>query len=455
MQTEWVIQNPQATAPLRVALTVDCNTPKDRVLGNVLENSRAVRDWVKTEPAHDRVAVIAGGGSSLADTLSELVAVGGDIFALNGAATYLNGRGIEADWQIIMDARPETVALIGPAKRHLFASQVDPECFRRCPDALLWHSTYGNVMPDEQPGFPAHDEGYALVGASVSVGNTALVLLYVLGYRTIHVFGMDSSHRDGNSHAYRQPMNDGEPCTIVERNGRRFVCSVAMSLQARYFLERAKQLAEAGALIVMHGDGLLPDMFAHPPTEQEKYCQMWERAEYRAFSPGEAAVPKFLSLVDVRDRSLIDFGCGTGRAGVRLADAGASVVLVDFTNNSRDESARSLPFERHDLTKPLKQSAEYGFCTDVMEHIPTGDVALVVQNVMAAAATVFFQISTVPDSMGALIGQPLHLTVRPHQWWQDLFERSGHHIAWQEVQSHCSAFLVSKIKTVTGAADAA
>ena len=437
MQTEWVIQNPQAKNPLRIPLTVDCNTSKETILANVLENSRNVKKWVKTLPAHDRVAVIVGGGPSLADTLSEIVTVGGDIFALNGAAKYLNNHGIEADYQVIMDARPETVGLIGPAKNYLFASQVDPECFRQ-KDATLWHSTYGSVLPDEQDGFPVHHDEYALIGASISVGNTALVLLYALGYRTIHVFGMDSSHAEGNSHAYPQPMNDGDPCTIVEYNGKRFVCSVTMSLQAKNFILRACELGDVS--IKVHGYGLLPEMFNHPLSEEEKYRQMWKRDEYRAFSPGEETVPKFLKLVDVRGRSLIDFGCGTGRAGAALAKAGAFVVLVDFTDNSRDET--SLPFEKHDLTQPLKRVADYGYCTDVMEHIPTEDVSLVINNIMRSAVTVFFQISTVPDSMGELIGQPLHLTVKPHEWWRDAFRR--YHVEWEESQSHCSAFLVSR-----------
>lgn len=455
MQTEWVIQNPQAKMPLRVPLTVECNVPRERVLANVLDNARHIAKWVKTLSAHDRVGVIVGGGPSLVETVFEIDDIGGDVFALNGAARFLSNHLVPADYQIIMDARPETADLIGPAKQYLFASQVDPECFRRKPQAILWHATYGEVLPDEQEGFPSHEDGYALIGASVSVGNTALGLLYALGYRTIHVFGMDSSHRQGASHAYLQPMNDADPCTIVECNGKRFMCSVTMSLQAKYFMERARQLKDLGVSISVHGSGLLPEMFNHRPSEQEKYRQMWERGEYRAFSPGEKAVPQFLDLVDVRGRGVIDFGCGTGRAGVALSFAGAAVVLIDFADNCRDAAACSLPFEKHDLTRPLHRMAEYGYCTDVMEHIPTEDVSLVIDNIMRCAPTVFFQISTVPDSMGALIGQSLHLTVRPHAWWRDLFERHGYRIAWEEILPHCSAFLVSKMENETSAASAA
>lgn len=260
MQTDLVVQNPHASQPLRIPLTVDCNTSEERVLANVLKNSRHIRRWVKTLPPHDGVAVLCGGGPSLGDCLTEIPKLG-RVFACNGAAKYLYDRGIKADYQIIMDAKPETASLVGPAKDHLFASQVDPKCFRKKPSATLWHASYGSVLVDEQDGFPKHGDDYAIIGASISVGNTALILLYALGYRTIHVFGMDSSHREGSGHAYRQAMNDEDPCTIVEFNGKSYTCSVTMALQAEYFMERARQLKAEGVNLIVHGSGLLPAMY--------------------------------------------------------------------------------------------------------------------------------------------------------------------------------------------------
>lgn len=429
--------------PLRIPLTVDCNTPEERILANVVKNSRHIRKWVKTEPAHDRVAVLVGGGPSLADTVDEIKALEGQIFALNGAASFLDRNGVRADYQVIMDAQPATADLIGPAKNYLFASQVDPKCFRKKPQAILWHSSHGEVMPDRQKGFPKHGDDYAIIGGAVSVGNTALVLLYVLGYRKIHVFGMDSSHRDGTGHAYRQDMNDGDPCTTVEFGGHKYVCSITMSLQAKHFMRRAEQLKEAGVSIEVHGSGLLPAMYnSEKISEEDKYRQIWQQPDYRAVSPGEVSAGKFLDLVNPKGL-VIDFGCGTGRGSLRISER-CNVLLVDFVENSRDEAAQHLRFIRHDLTKPLHIRGDYGYCTDVMEHLPTEQVSLVVQNIMSAANKVYFQISTVPDSLGELIGQTLHLTVKPHAWWRKLFEGLGYHISWQEMEEHCSSFLVGR-----------
>lgn len=264
MSTELVIQNPGASMPLRVKLDVEVNVSRETILAHVRINSRRIKRWVKSLPAHDGIAVIVGGGPSLRDTIeqiSELQGFGARIFALNGAARFIADRGLVADYQVIMDATPETVGLVSPAAQYLFASQVDPDCFDKAPQAILWHASYGNELVDEQEGFPGHDDAYAIIGGGISVGNTSLGLLWALGYRNIHVFGMDSSHRYGKSHAYRQDWNQGQIDTIYNFNGKTYICSLPMKLQAIHFMERAKSLIAAGCNIDVHGNGLLPDMW--------------------------------------------------------------------------------------------------------------------------------------------------------------------------------------------------
>jgi len=266
-------------------MKLEVNTDEKTILANVLANSRRAKRWVQMVPPHDGIAVLVGGGPSVRDLVGRIFDLQqhqrGKVFALNGAANFLAQHGIVPDYQVIMDAQPETASLIGPAYEYLFASQVDPECFLRVPDAILWHSTFGNRFVDEQDGFAAFemskgtlapekigdgDEPYCLIGSSVSVGPTTLILLYALGYRTIHAFGVDCSHsEDGSeSHAYRQSLNDGEPCTLERFNGKTFVCSVIMAHSARMFLERGRELERAGCEIHVHGSGYLPEMWRAP-----------------------------------------------------------------------------------------------------------------------------------------------------------------------------------------------
>ena len=62
---------------------------------------------------------------------------------------------------------------------------------------------------------------------------------------------------------------------------------------------------------------------------------------------------------------------------------------------------------------------DYGFCCDVMEHIPTEYTMLVIDRIMSSCRTAWFQIALVPDQFGVTIGQTLHLSVQPFTWWLD------------------------------------
>jgi len=435
--------NPGAAMPLVLPVHLICNTSDEEIYGNIRTNSAARGDWVKLADAHDGIAVLCGSGPSIADHIGEIrerQAAGQKIFAMNGCAAFLHGHGIMPDYQVIIDAREITADLVGPAKHHLFASQVHPECFKRVPDAQLWHLQVGNIENE----FPEYHDDYCLIGGAASVGNTATCLAYAMGYRNLQIFGYDSSHRGEDGHAFRQSINDGDPCCVVIYNGVEYKASLTMKLQAEKFQETASALIESGCKIEVHGDGLLPAMFnSGELDEEEKYRLIWAQNEYRNFSPGEASAGKFLELVKPAGL-VIDFGCGTGRGSLKIAESGCQVLLLDFADNCRDEAAQHLRFQKHDLTKPIHVMGHYGYCTDVMEHIPTQFVGLVIENIMRAAPTVYFQISTVPDAMGELIGQKLHLTVQPHRWWRKLFESMGYFVAWQEMQDVCSSFIIKR-----------
>lgn len=441
-------QNPGATMPLILPVHLICNTSDEAIYSNIRENSANRKDWVKCTDAHDGIAVLCGSGPSLADTLDDikwLQASGAKVFAMNGSAKFLFDNGVMPDYQVMIDARIETADLVGPAKHHLFASQVHPECFRRMPSAQLWHLQVGNIENE----FPDYEDAYVLIGGAASVGNTATCLAYAMGYRNLQIYGYDSSHRNGTGHAFRQAMNDGEPCAHVVFNGKEYIASLTMKLQAERFQETSKALQESGCKIEVHGSGLLPDMWNTPIeelSEQEKYQRMWAYDAYRQVSPGEECVDTFLEVCKP-DGLVVDFGCGTGRAALRIKEYGCHVQLVDFTDNSRDPAAIELAFRQHDLTVPLNFMAKWGYCTDVMEHIAPENVDTVIANIMDCVKSAFFQISTIPDNMGVIIGQQLHLTVRPHQWWADTFTELGCTVEWQQEGEISSMFVVKRKNT--------
>jgi hypothetical protein len=155
--------------------------------------------------------------------------------------------------------------------------------------------------------------------------------------------------------------------------------------------------------------------------ERRKYERMWSFKEYRGWSPGLDAAPVAYAAMQCREgESLIDMGCGTGRAGNYFADRGLSVTLVDFVTTAVE--INYLPFVNQclwDLSEELR--ADYTFCADVMEHIPPDYVERTLDCIEKATLNkCFFQIATGRDSCGALIGETLHLTVELDGYWRDL-----------------------------------
>lgn len=310
--------NPGASAPLILPVHVICNTSDDDLHRNIRTNSarprQIMRRWVKSEDAHTGVAVLVGSGPSLAESLAEIKAhadAGHTVFAMNGAASFLAGHVIMPDYQVMIDPREETKQLVGPARDHLIASQCHPVIFEALPHAKLYHLQIEGIDDD----LPEYPHPFALIGGAASVGNTSTVLAYVMGYRHLHLYGYDSSHRDAQSHAFHQRMNDGEPNCVVLWNGKTYRTSLTMKLQAEKAQETLRALEAAGVQIHVHGSGLLPDMWNTPPEvlpEREKYVRMWAIPEYRRLAPGEDAANTFIDVV-CPNGLVIDFGRGGGR----------------------------------------------------------------------------------------------------------------------------------------------
>jgi uncharacterized Rossmann fold enzyme len=442
-------QHPSASMPLLVPVLVLPNTPEHVADKNISDNSAKDLPWLMASEAHDDIAILCGGGASLKTHKKEIIQLkkaGGTIFGLNGAAKWLVKKGIDVDIQTVLDAKKETATLVEPkAKRHIFSSQ----CHNDTVDAVnptIFHLNNIDIeklLPEER----VKKGGYVLIGGGVSVGITTMVLAYAMGYRELHLFGYDSCNKDGNTHVYPQDMNQFIPIVSVEWGKKTYSASMPMKIQAEAFPRFAAELKRGGCEIELYGEGLLQAMYGEPPaTEQQKYKLMWSDKRYRTTAPGEDIADTFIDIVKPTG-TVIDFGCGTGRGAKAISEkTDCQLVLIDFADNCRDKEVAYLPFIEWDLTKPCPASSDYGYCTDVMEHIPTKDVDAVISNITNAAQKVFFQISTVDDYFGNEVGYPLHLTVKPYSWWVEKFNSLGCEIIWSQEQDIASLFYVTKRK---------
>lgn len=442
-------RNPHASSGLSLNLIAVPNTSAEQIVENIKTNTaRDELKWLNIHPLDNRPAIFVGGGPSAAEFVSQIRSMqkaGAVVFAMNGSSAWLQSRGIWPDWQVISDAKAESASLVDPvAKGHLLSSVVDPATMNAVPAPIVWHPIIDGI----EQCFPEHRQKaeYTLIGGT-TVGTCALCCAHTLGHREFHIFGFDSCHRGDASHAYPQPMNDSIPNVQAEWCGKTYLTSIDMKGQAERFPPQARVLQELGCKIEVYGDGLLQDMWRTPPSElseQEKYRYVWTYPNYRDRSYGEEIVDTFLDVAKPdKEGRIIDFGCGTGRAGLKLDQLGYHVVLVDFADNCRDQEAIFLQFVVHDLTEPLPFKGDVGFCSDVMEHIPTDDVETVLQNIFDATGKVFFSIATIEDDFGQFIGAPLHNTVKPPEWWAERIRKFAH-IDWQDTHRWHCRFLARK-----------
>lgn len=245
------------TAPfVPLDLTLACNTSYDDISANILVNSRRALPWVQDTKPHERVAVLVGGGPSLADTVEGIrsaSAAGHQIFALNGAEKWLSRHGIPVDYQVVIDSRQKNIEFVRGswARGFYLASQCHPDLFDEIGSAAgvtLMHMAGCGV-----------DESELQICGGITVGLSAMSLVYALGYREVHLFGYDSSDREGDGHAYAQAEDGAESKRVeVWCGGRKFVAQPALIGQARVFPQWASLFLQHGVSLHVHGSGLLP-----------------------------------------------------------------------------------------------------------------------------------------------------------------------------------------------------
>lgn len=237
---------------------VICNTNIERVIGNIRYSSGLDLDWLEMKPEHQKRAILCGGGPSIANSIEEIrfqKDSGAVIFTMNGSDKYLHDHGIKSDIYTMIDSRPENIRfLAGTASSQFFiASQCDPSIF----DALqhkkviLFHidiPKIGEYVPGDKP--------IQAIGGGSTVGLMAMCIAYTQGFRDIHLYGYDSSYKDGAGHAYNQVQTEDAVEAFV--NGRTFQSTPWMVTQTTQWQTLANSLRSLGCGITVHGEGLLP-----------------------------------------------------------------------------------------------------------------------------------------------------------------------------------------------------
>lgn len=276
----WVPQVWKVGGGSGLEFVVQANVSDETLADNVKWAKANVGRWLTKLPAHKRVAIIVGGGPSLADELWRIRgmrAAGGRIFACGNTARFLADHDIKPSSQVLLDARPENASFIQGGDTIYCASQCARETLQAAiaEDSLVCYhaaqTSYAALTADSE----------LLVGGGSTVGLKAIAIAYLAGYRHFRLFGFDSSYREDAHHAYPQALNDGERRLEVKVGDETFSCAPWMVSQAEEFKELLGILNMEGCVTQVYGTGLIPSIVAQaaqsPSAADERAHEILKR----------------------------------------------------------------------------------------------------------------------------------------------------------------------------------
>lgn len=247
------------------------NTDDETAIAQIKAN--LARGYPELQPvvAHAGTAVLVGSGPSARDDVARIRALrdgGATLFGMNGSVKWLNMEDMQPDFGVMIDMREgNTRFLMLPKTAWLIASHCHPAVLEAAStlssDLRVFH--YGAEAM--RPHLPS---GAMLIGGGPTVGMTAMVVAFALGFRRLELFGYDSSFRGDETHLLQQPINDAESRLLEVWAGRqKFITNIGMFAQAEAFPQVVERLQEADPeiQIAVHGQGLLPTI-AHSMVAQ-------------------------------------------------------------------------------------------------------------------------------------------------------------------------------------------
>lgn len=259
------------------------NTSEDMRLEHVHLSVQRDLEWFTGFKDEGRTCAIVCGAPSMKDNIAEIRAQkrrGTRIVSVNNAWRYLVANGVTPDVHVMLDARPDNAEFLRGAPksmRVLLASQCHPDVFDMAKaeglEVVVWHNGYGDnqrLLEILQPWWDGPDQRPCiLVPGGSTVGLRSLWLAAYSGFRTIHLYGIDSSYAEsGAHHAYAQALNDQENILDVVRGEKAYRCAPWMVRQAAEFQETWNDLRNhtefdgtpAPVTVHVHGAGLIPDI---------------------------------------------------------------------------------------------------------------------------------------------------------------------------------------------------
>ena len=248
---------------LGIQIRARLNVESAELENNIRLNCQKGLPQVWPHAVQETPVCIVAGGPSLLDTLDEIREEqknGAKVIALANTAKLLIKHRIRPNAHVFLDARFGNRSFIVPELdcTYFVASQCDPYIVDQLEGKriYLWHAM--NSQKEREIIEEFYEQWVPIQGGN-TIALRAIRLFQVLGYKTFHLFGMDSCNKDGEHHAYEQPAADDMDTKVIALNGRSFTVTAWQIQQAMEFMQMTNTLWQ-NIDIQAHGDGLIQHM---------------------------------------------------------------------------------------------------------------------------------------------------------------------------------------------------
>ena len=226
-------------------------------------------------PAHDKEIIVVGSGPSVRSQVKKIRKLkqdGAMVLAIKSAHDFLIKNKIQPHAALAVDPMPHIVRCFrkklpqGALKRpvYLIASQCHAELFDYLSDqhVILWH-----LLATSSHEFL---KGRLQIGGGSTSGSRGIVIGWMMGFRTFHLFGFDSCLQGDGPNKLRKITGerwggvnaDGKDEVIMELvcEDKTFFADPAMAAQANEIQDVVKMLE--GSRFKAYGKGLIQTIFA-------------------------------------------------------------------------------------------------------------------------------------------------------------------------------------------------
>lgn len=393
----------------------------------------------------ESVAVVCF-GPSLKDTWEEVKKFK-YIISCSGSHKFLLEHGIVPTYHVEVDPRKHKAELIGTPHKdveYLIASACHSAVFDLLEgyNVKLWHVF---DMSDSSRVLPSGE--WAITGGC-GVGLRAMTIATFLGFKDLHIFGMDGSEgREGEKHAAYHP-NESQKHWLVEfpeGSGTFYRTNPGMLEAARSTFHELDQMPTVTAKF--YGEGLVQamakeykpkptghkmknvDAFLKPELISAKFVEMNRQLHQDNVMYGTTAkkhVDTVLKMADsIPTRSILDYGCGKGLLGKSLP---FPIWEYDPAIEGKEESPRP---------------ADFVVCVDVLEHIEPDKLAFVLNDLKRCVLKVgFFTINTRPAIKKYSDGSNVHQIQQGKGWWELKLKKYFDVASIQEYEGGAELYIV-------------